>query len=407
MNRHFFLLFIFLCSCVTTVYVPSVNLAENYDENFQSPLIDLSNFETKINSGKDSNVTALRFVFRHSSFLSKNENNQYQILLRVRVLLFRSMKKSAILDSFSFSHSLPINSSSPDTFIIIKYRPAFLYPIHALIEITDLHKNKTFQYVWFFEKLLYVNEKNHFPLCYNQRRIVSLYDTIKFYLEKQPTDFNITHCTFADFPDPPFAVSSPVWRVTSETSIQIKKDSTYLYSFIAEKEGLYVLRSASEDGIYAWLVTKKDFPMVNTYEAMAYPMRYITTQKEYDDLFQGENLAEKVEKFWLKLGGTEEMARQLIRRFYHRVVRANELFTNHVEGWKTDRGMIYVVMGPPGSVYRNDQSEIWVYGQENNWMSMQFRFIKREILPKLYEYVLERNSQYRDIWYNMIEIWRR
>lgn len=406
MNKHFLLLLLFLFSCRSTLYVPSVNLAENYGEDFLSPLVNVIHYDAKLSNSEGDSVTAFSFVFRFSSFLSKYENNQCHIQLKVGVKFFHSLNKGSLTDSFSFSQAIPLRTSPMDTFVIIKYRPLLQYPFFALIDVMDINRNKTFQYIWTFEKKLPVHEKNVSLISYNQRRVVSLYDTVKFSLTESFKEVQLRYYTFGDFPEPPFVTSSSLWKVLTEKPVPLRMDSNQ-YSFVAEQEGLYVLKTASERGFYAWLAVQKNFPLVTTYEGMVKPMRYIMTQKEYEDLIQGANLVEKVEKFWLRLGGNEEMARQLIRRYYHRVVRANELFTNHVEGWRTDRGMMYVVMGAPSSVYRNDQSEVWIYGQENNWMSMQFRFVRKEILSGIYDYVLERNSQYRDMWYNMIEIWRR
>ena len=40
---------------------------------------------------------------------------------------------------------------------------------------------------------------------------------------------------------------------------------------------------------------------------------------------------------------------------------ANQYFTSFKEGWKTDRGMVYMVFGPPDTAVLNGQQEIWEY----------------------------------------------
>ena len=34
----------------------------------------------------------------------------------------------------------------------------------------------------------------------------------------------------------------------------------------------------------------------------------------------------------------------LIKTYYSKVEKANEMFTSHLEGWKTDRGMISIIL---------------------------------------------------------------
>ena len=69
-----------------------------------------------------------------------------------------------------------------------------------------------------------------------------------------------------------------------------------------------------------------------------------------------------------------ERARTLIREFYTRVESANNYFTSYLEGWKTDRGIIYIIYGVPNVVYKNKDYENWIYGEENNMMSINFTF---------------------------------
>jgi GWxTD domain-containing protein len=53
------------------------------------------------------------------------------------------------------------------------------------------------------------------------------------------------------------------------------------------------------------------------------------------------------------------------KEHYRRKAYANEHFPANVEGWKTDRGRIYIIYGPPNSVESSDRlsvpTEIWPY----------------------------------------------
>src|SRR5205085_2026998 len=80
----------------------------------------------------------------------------------------------------------------------------------------------------------------------------------------------------------------------------------------------------------------------------------------------------------LGIGGSNERARELLKRYYGRVKEANRNFTSYCEGWKTDRGMIFIIFGPPVNVYHSRRDEVWVYGNEANPGALRFIFNKLE-----------------------------
>ena len=81
-----------------------------------------------------------------------------------------------------------------------------------------------------------------------------------------------------------------------------------------------------------------------------------------------------IDKYWLGKAASKERARSLIRTYYSRVELANKLFTCHLEGWKTDRGLISIIFGPPTYISNNRNSEVWSYGDDNNINSLKIYF---------------------------------
>ena len=68
---------------------------------------------------------------------------------------------------------------------------------------------------------------------------------------------------------------------------------------------------------------------------------------------------------------------ELMNEYYKRVSYANENFDGWRDGWETDRGMVYILFGPPDSVERTNPSmgnstlyQVWTY----NRISKQFIF---------------------------------
>jgi len=45
---------------------------------------------------------------------------------------------------------------------------------------------------------------------------------------------------------------------------------------------------------------------------------------------------------------------------------ANYFFTSYKPGWMTDRGMIYIVLGPPVILHKGDDFEEWIYYNSSN-----------------------------------------
>ena len=91
-----------------------------------------------------------------------------------------------------------------------------------------------------------------------------------------------------------------------------------------------------------------------------------------------EERRKRFEEFWEKnnpIPGAK--TNRAMIEYYSRVSYANEHFRHFIEGWKTDRGMIYIIYGPPNYVDRHPSEsdtppyEIWEYYDVNK----RFTFI--------------------------------
>lgn len=151
----------------------------------------------------------------------------------------------------------------------------------------------------------------------------------------------------------------------------------------------------------------KGFPNISSHEAMLLPMRYITSKSEFADMEEGQNLKVAIEKFWINHAGSKERAREVIRQYYSRVESANIYFTSFVEGWKTDRGLIHIIYGNPNSIFKTDDTEVWVYGEETNINSISFTFVKVNNPFTDNDWSLSRNPNYKTNWYRALESWRQ
>jgi GWxTD domain-containing protein len=149
------------------------------------------------------------------------------------------------------------------------------------------------------------------------------------------------------------------------------------------------------------------FPELTTIEQIFEPLRYITTSREYDALENSPDLKMAIDSFWLEKSGNVNRARSQIAKYYNRVQEANQFFSSYLEGWKTDRGMIYIIFGPPNNVYRQTNTELWVYGEAGHNLSLRFSFVKVNNPFSDNDYSLYRNPMFKEAWYNAVENWRR
>ena len=100
-------------------------------------------------------------------------------------------------------------------------------------------------------------------------------------------------------------------------------------------------------------------------------LRYLTTGAELDSLRRG-NLEERranLEGYWRLKGGKQETAfNDVMTEYYRRVDRATRNFgtLRQPDGFRSDRGRIYVLYGPPGATDRtldpvSGFQEVWTY----------------------------------------------
>jgi GWxTD domain-containing protein len=205
---------------------------------------------------------------------------------------------------------------------------------------------------------------------------------------------------------PPFSYQRPIYNSVADSTFYLEAPFSDIYF---SKEGFYQVTGENPAGNgFCISVLHEGYPEIKTADQLVYPLRYLTTKTEYYSLDTARNKKKGVDEFWLNCSGSQERARELIRQYYNRVSAANRLFTSEREGWKTDRGMIYLVFGPPGNVYRSANAETWMYGNETGVGNLTFTFDRTtaNILSQD-EFVLERNEAFQVIWLQAVDSWRQ
>ncbi len=213
-----------------------------------------------------------------------------------------------------------------------------------------------------------------------------------------------------------FPIAKSPFSEKEDKPLYLKRDSSFILPienastpyFSVNKTGIYHFRTdTTQNNGFTLFVYYPNFPNVVLPEHMLFPLRYITTAKEFNQLLLSKHKRQAVEEFWLEKTGSKDRARKMITAYYNRVVLANEYFTSYQEGWKTDRGMIFIVFGKPNIVYKTTEIEKWIYGEERNIRSLSLSFTRMDNPFSNNDFKLVRSPSYKDAWYRSVEIWRR
>lgn len=180
------------------------------------------------------------------------------------------------------------------------------------------------------------------------------------------------------------------------------------------EEEVYVLAASAGRGPPAarpLIVLPKDHPRVTTVEGLIEALAYIAYPSELEPMREATDAAERrrlFDAFWGSLFEVRPVAEAVMRLYFERVEEANRLFTTHQPGWRTDRGMVYVMLGPPATVERLPDGEVWHYGRRLSAEAYFFERVRYEDSPwPLDHYVLRRSPRYEVDWQRALRRWRR
>jgi len=114
---------------------------------------------------------------------------------------------------------------------------------------------------------------------------------------------------------------------------------------------------------------------VNDLDKAISQMVYIASPQELNKIKEASSNDEKLKAFldfWKKKDPSpNNEENEVFDEYFRRVNYANENFSNYNEGWKTDRGMVYIILGTPNNIdrhpfeYDSKPYEIWEYYEIN------------------------------------------
>lgn len=172
-----------------------------------------------------------------------------------------------------------------------------------------------------------------------------------------------------------------------------------------------------EDG-FTFLNFGPGYPAVNDPLEMIRPLAYLASEEEMNTMLSSQRPKLALDDFWLKCGGNVDRSRELIRIFYTRVLYANYYFTSFKEGWRTERGMIYTIYGPPDKVYKNSEEESWGYRRpvlKSSWggrvhLQEKYLFFNFKLRKSRFsdnDFYLSRSETLVSYWDRAVASWRK
>ena len=218
---------------------------------------------------------------------------------------------------------------------------------------------------------------------------------------------------FIDYYKNETPLPSPTFAKNIDERFYSKPDSTYIIDytpgmyFAFSYEGLFHFRFDTTVTEGLTIVNfGRDFPKVKTPKELVEPLAYLTTSADYEKLLAAENKKLAVDNYWLGIAGSTGRARELIRIYYNRVYYTNYYFSGNKPGWKTDRGMVYIVYGPPQNMEKGPDSEKWLYYFKGASSSITFTFNYKPNAFNIDNYELQRSESHDWHWREAVDTWR-
>lgn len=343
----------------------------------------------------------------------KNANtDQFESSFVIKYGVYQSLKTGTILDSISTNFSaqkktVPVNVSGKIPFKIangnyllrVKTVDKTRGAVSTSILTIDKSPNCRQNYLIYDANQNDLQYNNYFsPL--QKLKIIAPTANQKIFGRYYNRDFPLAA--------PPFSVFNKIpFKYSADSTFEVNSNNDgELFLTMPSSGFIHLQTDTTQKKGLTLFVFDDNYPYLGEHTDMLSPLRYLCSKKEFEDLNDEQTAQKAVEEFWLEHSGSKERAREVIKHFYHRVQFANQYFSSYLEGWKSDRGIVYLVYGPPNKVEKDDFSETWIYGESNNVMSVNFTFVKVENPFTDNDFSLSRNPRYKLSWYRAVESWR-
>lgn len=401
-------LILMLASCVST-YQPESNNKKSDYASIYNP--SGSNIQPQVRCYHVSeNKSYVFFKVNPVNLMPEGKGDSSKLKLGVHYA-FRDSENRKIKDSSRMIYNLSYKEDAP----FVTYFPVDLnlgsnyFGTVIFMDLNrksgkkvllDVNKTSKTEGGFYFPEVIFPEKNPVFNNYMSGNRAFKIssdiHQTDNFYLKKYETD--------SILPAPPYYTSEDKAKFVSlDTITEFNKND----SIIPENEGFYVITSdSSKNNGFSFYYQSSFFPWVRLPEDMLGPIRYVSSRREYKKIHEEENLKLGIDKFWVNLAGSQKKAKELIRIYYNRVQLANKFFTSEYPGWRTDRGMVYIIFGTPHKVEKDGNRERWSYGARENYQGIVFKFVRKDEALSNNSFEMIRDVRYKEAWTKAIKAWK-
>jgi GWxTD domain-containing protein len=409
-------------SCRTTQQtIDSKDLSYLYNPT-KNPINSLYNV---INQTDESSVLSIKFFSKDLFFSEANAQGVPTASLLITVKLFNVTQGRILADTAVYNIGVVEEKGRSEYVYNIPLKVEKGIEYMAEIKILDRLRLKVDQAFVPFNTLSYYNKYNfkargHFAKneLFNPVLRVNEYVNLLYARGSLDSLYISYYKPFSEVPDPPsMLLPEKILDYEPEQIVAIHYSDTIPMMF--PREGTYLCSTGRDlkEG-FTFLNFGVTYPAMTAPEVMIEPLAYLASRDEVLSLKTAARPKAALDDFWIRCGGNIEKARELIRIYYTRVVYSNFYFTSYKEGWRSERGMIYIIYGPPDKVYKTSEGENWGYRKpiiKSSWGGrykvsddyLFFNFKKRESLFSDNDYFLSRNETLVTYWDQAITSWRK
>ncbi len=415
------ILMLLLYSCAT------VN--ETYDPNDLSYLYNplRNNFHPYYriyNTDDESSELSIKFFSNDLFFSEANSEGVPKAQLVGVYKLYNMSQGRVAVDTGMFNITIRKESGLRTYFYSTPLKAASGSKYEVELLIRDVIRKTSIQAHIPFDKTSRLNRYNfkvygHFDRTeiFNPVLQESQYINLEYPSAPVDTIFIKYYKPFLDNPFPP-SLLLPEQQVNTKPDQIVVIPYSDTLPLMFPKRGLYhaTLDTTQEEG-YTFFNFGADFPGMRNPLPMIEPLVYLSSDEEIAEMMSNPYPKLALDDFWLNIAGNVDKSRELIRIYYNRVMYANLYFTSYREGWRTDRGMIYIIYGPPDKVYKTMEEEKWGYKKtdvKNGWgmrykvedSYVYFTFRKRDNIFTENDYTLIRSENLTTYWDVAIRSWK-
>jgi len=410
----FIMLMITNYACQTPTKISNQNLSFSYrkSENILHPQYTVQHINAQ------SSLIHFSISTSELLYVKSGESKSFTARVALSYRLLSSYESKEAIDTGSVI-VIDREFSDKPSLLIAKTEFKAVFPNNYVLEVTmqDLNRNISSKSIINVYKSSFQTAQNFLltDTLYNQaifRNLLKKDETVnlnytggikqaKLFVRYYNRQFPLPAPAFSTYVPKPFE-----YRADSIFSLNI--DTSGLARINLQKLGFYhfQLDTNSKEGFTIYRFSD-EFPYLTNPDQLVPILRFITTRQEFDDLMTFSDKKKAIDDFWQKNGGNNERAKAILKAYYGRAQESNLFFTSYCEGWKTDRGLIYTIFGQPNTLYKQENTETWVYGEDASYKSLSFVFVKVINPFSENDFQLNRSDMFKDEWYKGVDAWRQ